>query len=200
MNPLYFILSPSTTLFQRLERFQRPYADCFIPENCRDYRAEQNDEDALSRELLHEHQKISQEGGCGKDCIEEVSRKEKPSQFDKMTKHSNLNLASQKIAAAYILLLHQSQSTQLFKMMLRNAWTAKTQGSLNLTNTHRTPILQKNPINTPIFPPKSIIKLGLSFRFQTFTLFCQYLSVKCLIIPSFRTIPRTAYHIRIINN
>ena len=51
-------------------------------------------------------------------------------------------------------------------MVLSYAWTAKTQSLLNLTNTHGMTILQKEPINVPVFSTKRIFKLSLTLWIQ----------------------------------
>jgi hypothetical protein len=45
-------------------------------------------------------------------------------------------------------------------MVLSYAWTTKTQSLLNLTNAQGMTVLQKEPINVPIFSTKRILKLS----------------------------------------
>ena len=57
-----------------------------------------------------------------------------------MAEHANLYLANQYVMAADILFFNQAQFTQLLKMMKSNARTAKMQGTLNLSDTHGSPV------------------------------------------------------------
>ncbi len=98
-----------------------------------------------------------------------------------MAKHTYLDLADQRIAAAHVLLLHKSQFPQLLKMMLRYTGTTEVQDPLYFPNTHRTTALQKKPIDLPIFASKGILKLGFILGAQGIVIFCEViLDHRCL--------------------
>jgi len=80
-------------VFQKLVRFQGPYAEGFKPEDCRDDGSESEDEQVFAREPLHQHEYVEKIEAGGEDSVEEVPRKQEPAQLDKMSKHSNLYFA-----------------------------------------------------------------------------------------------------------
>jgi len=117
---------------------------------------------------------------CGREnCVEEVPWKQNFAQLDEMSKNADLDFTNQRVVTAYVLLLHQAQLAQLLKMVLCYTRAAEPQGFLNLTNTHRTTILQKKPIHIPVFPTKSILKLNFTFRVQAVALFSEYSKRTC---------------------
>jgi len=86
-----------------------------------------------------------------------------------VAENSNLHFSGQQIGASHILFLNQTQVTKPFKMVLSYAWATKTQSLLNLTNTHGMTILQKEPINIPVFSTKRIFKLSSTLGIQRTT-------------------------------
>ena len=83
-----------------------------------------------------------------------------------MAQYTNFDFAGQRIVAANVLLFNEPQITQLFKVMLGHAWTAKMQGSLDFAHAHRTAILQQQPVDLPVLPPKRILKSHLILNVQ----------------------------------
>ena len=80
-------------MFQKLVRFQGPYAEGFKPEDCRNDGSESEDEQVFAREPLHQHEHVEKIETGGEDSVEEVPREQEPTQFDKMPEHSNLDFA-----------------------------------------------------------------------------------------------------------
>ena len=94
-----------------------------------------------------------------------------------MLQNTDLDFTDKGIVAPNVLLGNESELSQLFKMMLRHAWTAEVQELLNFPNAHRTTVLQQKPIDCPIFTPECIFKLCFSIRVQQTSPLLQYIIV-----------------------
>jgi hypothetical protein len=111
---------------------------------------------------MHQREDVNKIERGGENRIEEISWKKNFPKLYEVPKNTDFDFTHQGVVTAHILLLHQTQLAQLFKMMLRHTWTAKPQAPLNFTNTHRATILQQKPVDIPILPAKNIIKINLA--------------------------------------
>jgi len=83
-----------------------------------------------------------------------------------MSEHTYLDFANQNVVPTNLLFLNQAQLTKLLKVMIRNTWTAETQGPLNFSDTGRFSVLEEVPVDFPCFASKSIFQLGFGFCLQ----------------------------------
>jgi len=123
-NPNFWYM-PSTNWNKTLERSQTPHTIRFIPKNNRNRSPEDNYEEILSRKTLHEQRKISSIKKRGEDGVEEVPWKHKPPKLDEMPQYADFHLGHQRIITACIILAHQTELAQLFKVMMGHVWTTE---------------------------------------------------------------------------
>ena len=155
------------TLFQLLERSQRPHAIRFVPEYGADDGSERGNEQVLACETLHQKQEISHVENGGEKPVEKVSWKEKLAQLNVVPQHTYLHFADQNIVAAYVLFLNQPQLAQLFKMMISHAWAAKVQSPLDFPHAHGPAGFQQKPVDFPSFTSKRVLKFFLISNSQS---------------------------------
>lgn len=152
--------------FLKLVRSQGPYSYCFVPEDCRDDGSEKKNEQVFSCESLHQKKDVCCVESGAKDRVEEVSWKQQPPKFHKVFQDSYFDFADEGVVASDLLFAHESELSQLFKMVLRYAGAAEMKEFLYFSHTHRTSTLQQKPIDVPIFAPERVFILCLFIGVQ----------------------------------